>query len=127
MQRLWSYMIRYRGRYAIGLACLLATGTLAMSVPYLLKRAVDTIAAGGSAATVGWLAATMPSLVAMRERPGMTLIIVESILHLVQRRSSPWLWFKSRSYRGFDTKDTKDTKVKRYSLRCPLCPSCPLW
>jgi len=52
-------MIRYRGRYAIGLACLLATGTLAMSVPYLLKRAVDTIAAGGSAGTVGWLAATI--------------------------------------------------------------------
>src|SRR6185436_6435474 len=59
MQRLWSYMIRYRGRYAIGLACLLATGTLAMAVPYLLKRAVDTIAGGGSAATVGWLAATI--------------------------------------------------------------------
>ncbi|MEO6026933.1 MAG: ABC transporter ATP-binding protein [Candidatus Binatia bacterium] len=59
MQRLWSYMIRYRGRYAIGLACLLATGTLAMSVPYLLKRAVDTISAGGSAGTVGWLAATI--------------------------------------------------------------------
>src|SRR5689334_4330329 len=59
MQRLWSYMIRYRGRYAIGLACLLATGTLAMTVPYLLKRAVDTISAGGSAATVGWLAATI--------------------------------------------------------------------
>ncbi|MCC6766208.1 MAG: ABC transporter ATP-binding protein [Deltaproteobacteria bacterium] len=49
-------MIRYRGRYALGLACLLATGTLAMTVPYLLKRAVDTIAAGGSAGAVGWLA-----------------------------------------------------------------------
>lgn len=56
MQRLWSYMIRYRGRYALGLACLLATGTLAMTVPYLLKRAVDTIAAGGPVATVGALA-----------------------------------------------------------------------
>ena len=52
-------MIRYRGRYAVGLACLLATGTLAMSIPYLLKRAVDTIQAGGSPATVGWLAATI--------------------------------------------------------------------
>jgi ATP-binding cassette subfamily B multidrug efflux pump len=52
-------MIRYRGRYALGLACLLATGTLAMSVPYLLKRAVDTISAGGSAATVGWLASAI--------------------------------------------------------------------
>ncbi len=39
MQRLWSYMIRYRGRYALGLACLLVTASLAMAVPYLLKRA----------------------------------------------------------------------------------------
>ncbi len=46
MRRLWSYMTRYRGRYAFGLFCLLATGTLAMSVPYLLKRAVDAIAGG---------------------------------------------------------------------------------
>src|SRR6185436_14356628 len=62
MQRLWSYMIRYRGRYAIGLACLFATGTLAMSVPYLLKRAVDTIAAGGAIATIGWLAAAIVAI-----------------------------------------------------------------
>jgi ATP-binding cassette subfamily B protein len=52
-------MIRYRGRYALGLACLLATGTLAMSVPYLLKRAVDSIASGGSPAAVAWLAAAI--------------------------------------------------------------------
>ncbi len=62
MQRLWSYMIRYRGRYAVGLVCLLATGTLAMTIPYLLKRAVDTIAAGGSAAAVGWLAAAIVAI-----------------------------------------------------------------
>ncbi len=49
-------MIRYQGRYALGLACLLATGTLAMTVPYLLKRAVDTIAAGGPPAAVAWFA-----------------------------------------------------------------------
>ncbi len=59
-------MIRYRGRYAIGLACLLATGTLAMAVPYLLKRAVDTISAGGSAATVGWLAAGIIAVALMQ-------------------------------------------------------------
>jgi ATP-binding cassette subfamily B protein len=55
-------MIRYRGRYAIGLACLVATGTLAMSVPYLLKRAVDAIAAGGPVAQVGWLAVAIISI-----------------------------------------------------------------
>jgi len=56
MQRLWPYLARYRGRYAFGLACLLATGTLAMTVPYLLKRAVDTIAGGGAPASVAWIA-----------------------------------------------------------------------
>jgi len=59
MKRLWPYLNRYRGRYAFGLACLLATGTLAMLVPYLLKWAVDTIAAGGDVATVAWLALAM--------------------------------------------------------------------
>jgi ATP-binding cassette subfamily B protein len=49
-------MIRYRSRYALGFACLLATGTLAMTVPYLLKRAVDTIAARGPVSAVGWFA-----------------------------------------------------------------------
>jgi len=56
MARLWTYMRRYRGRYVFGLFCLLATGTLAMAVPYLLKRAVDAIAAGQPASTVAWLA-----------------------------------------------------------------------
>lgn len=74
MQRLWSYMIRYRGRYAIGLACLLATGTLAMSVPYLLKRAVDAIAAGGGMGTVGWLAATI-----------IAVALVQSVVRTVSR------------------------------------------
>jgi len=46
MGRLWVYMRRYRGRYVFGLTCLLVTGTMAMAVPYLLKRAVDAIAAG---------------------------------------------------------------------------------
>ena len=45
VKRLLGYLRRYRGRYAAGGACLLVTATLAMAVPYLLKRAVDTIAA----------------------------------------------------------------------------------
>src|SRR4051812_21997878 len=56
MSRLWSYLIRYRGRYAVGLACLVATGTLAMAIPYLLKRAVDSVAHGGEVGTVATLA-----------------------------------------------------------------------
>src|SRR5438132_4301404 len=56
MARLWTYMRRYRGRYAFGLFCLLATGTMAMAVPYLLKHAVDAIAAGQPTSTVAWMA-----------------------------------------------------------------------
>src|SRR6185369_801052 len=82
MQRLWSYMIRYRGRYAIGLACLLATGTLAMSVPYLLRGAVDTIAAHCSAATVGWLAA---AIIAIALAQGLVRTVSRFILLTVGR------------------------------------------
>ena len=46
MRRLWTYLRRYRRRYTVGGACLLATATLAMMVPYLLKRAIDAIGRG---------------------------------------------------------------------------------
>ena len=36
-------MRRYARRYAFGLACLLVTATLAMMIPYFLKRAVEVI------------------------------------------------------------------------------------
>lgn len=56
MRRLLRYVQRYWLRYAAGGACLLATATLAMAVPYLVKRAVDTIQAGGEARSVAWFA-----------------------------------------------------------------------
>ena len=43
MRRLYAYMLRYRWRYAFGLVCLLITATLAMIIPYFLKRAVEVI------------------------------------------------------------------------------------
>jgi ATP-binding cassette subfamily B protein len=46
MRRLLGYLRRYRWRYAAGGACLLATATLAMAVPYLLKQAIDATGAG---------------------------------------------------------------------------------
>src|SRR5437879_10828071 len=49
-------MRRCRGRYAFGLFCLLATGTMAMAVPYILEHAVDAIAAGQPTPTVAWMA-----------------------------------------------------------------------
>lgn len=48
MKRLLGYLRRYTVRYAAGGACLLATASLAMAVPYLLKRAIDAIERGDS-------------------------------------------------------------------------------
>jgi len=48
MRRLQGYLLRYRWRYAGGGICLLATATLAMAVPYLLKRAIDAISHGAA-------------------------------------------------------------------------------
>ena len=46
MTRLLGYLGRYRARYAAGALCLAATASLAMAVPYLLKRAIDAISRG---------------------------------------------------------------------------------
>jgi ATP-binding cassette subfamily B protein len=43
MRRLFSYLKRYRGRYAAGILCLLATATFATGIPWLLKRAVEAV------------------------------------------------------------------------------------
>ncbi len=43
MRRLYSYMARYKWRYAWGLLCLVVTASLAMIIPYFLKRAVEVI------------------------------------------------------------------------------------
>jgi ATP-binding cassette subfamily B protein len=46
MSRLWRYLARYRLRYLGGILCLLGATGLAMTVPWLSKRAVDAIGAG---------------------------------------------------------------------------------
>ena len=46
MQRLWGYIYQYRYRYLRGIACLVTTATLAMSIPWLLKQAVEGIEHG---------------------------------------------------------------------------------
>lgn len=52
MKRLLRYLRRYWVRYALGGACLLATASLAMLVPYLLKGAIETVEQGGEFARV---------------------------------------------------------------------------
>ncbi len=46
MRRLFGYMRGLAWRYALGILCTLATATLAMIVPYLLKTGIDAIQAG---------------------------------------------------------------------------------
>lgn len=53
MKRLWQYVKRHRARYLLGCFYLLVTATLTMLIPYLLKRAVDLLAARGDLSTVG--------------------------------------------------------------------------
>jgi ATP-binding cassette subfamily B multidrug efflux pump len=56
MSRLWRYLARYRPRYLAGIACLLAARGLSMTVPWLLGRSLDVIAAiGKGVATTGTL------------------------------------------------------------------------
>ena len=66
MRRLWGYLKRYRARYAVGGACLLATATLAMLVPYLLKRAIDAIGHGAPLSTIGTLALWIIAIAAVQ-------------------------------------------------------------
>jgi ATP-binding cassette subfamily B multidrug efflux pump len=44
MDRLWKYLRRYRGRYALGGLTLFATATLVMAIPKLTQGAFDVIA-----------------------------------------------------------------------------------
>src|SRR6185369_1740614 len=61
MSRLWVYVARYRLRLGAGVVCLVAATSLAMSVPWLWRRAVNDMAAGAGAGalarTVGLLTA----------------------------------------------------------------------
>src|SRR2546425_1465900 len=51
MSRLWAYLVRYRLRYAGGIACLLGSRVLAMTVPWLLGMTVDAIRSRGPVIT----------------------------------------------------------------------------
>jgi ATP-binding cassette, subfamily B, multidrug efflux pump len=60
--RLWGYSRRYLSRYLLGGACLILTASLAMSIPYLLKRAIDAIQAGRTFSDVAFLAALIAAI-----------------------------------------------------------------
>jgi ATP-binding cassette subfamily B protein len=78
VKRLFGYLRRYRARYAAGGICLLLTASLAMAVPYLLKRAIDSVQRGEPFGVVGRLAA---------------LIVVVALVQAVTRTLSRALIF----------------------------------
>lgn len=43
MKRLWPYIFRYKRRFALGSACLVATASLVMTIPALTQRAIDSV------------------------------------------------------------------------------------
>lgn len=66
MRRLLRYLRRYRLRYAAGGACLLGTATLAMAVPYLLKRGVEAIERGDDLTHVAWFALAIAAVASVQ-------------------------------------------------------------
>lgn len=57
MKRLLVYIRRYRLRYLIGIACTLATATLAMLIPLLIRDSINAVQAGRHAELVRYAAA----------------------------------------------------------------------
>ncbi len=62
MLRLWGYARRYSTRYVLGALCLIATASLAMAIPYLLKRAIDGIQANQPFADIAAIAALIAAI-----------------------------------------------------------------
>ncbi len=66
MRRLQRYLWRYRWRYSAGGLCLLVTASLAMAVPYLLKRAIDAVSHGEPLSTVAVFCASIFGIVTLQ-------------------------------------------------------------
>ncbi len=82
MSRLWGYLVRYRARLAGGIVCLVAATSLAMSVPWLVKRVVDGIAAGQGLAALG---PTLGLIAAVAVVQGLVRTVSRSVIFNVGR------------------------------------------
>ena len=96
MGRLLGYMLRYRKRFLAGMACLLATATLAMSVPLALKCAVDELALAvgdGAQAGTGAGGPCFPGLPALPIESYALLIVGIALVQAIVRSCSRFLIF----------------------------------
>ena len=48
-RRLWAYLNRYRGRYAVGILCLIAATGISLCIPWTIKNAIDALGHEGGA------------------------------------------------------------------------------
>lgn len=76
-RRLLRYVLRYRGRFALGLACSLADTAVGMAAPQVLKFAIDDLTAGVTAAKLRWYAFL---LLALALTGGVFLFLTRRIL-----------------------------------------------
>jgi ATP-binding cassette subfamily B multidrug efflux pump len=82
MARLWRYVVRYRLRLAAGVLCLVAATTLAMSVPWLWRQAVNDITSG---AGPGALWRTVAVLVVIAVLQGVVRTLSRTLIFNVGR------------------------------------------
>ncbi len=81
-RRLLGYTLRYRGRFALGLACSLADTAVGMVAPRVLKLAIDDLTAGVTAAKLRWYAGLLLGLALVG---GLFLFLTRRILVGVSR------------------------------------------
>ncbi|MBI1733830.1 MAG: ABC transporter ATP-binding protein [Candidatus Rokubacteria bacterium] len=53
------YLLRHRGRYAIGISCLVAATVIALAIPWTVKRAIEALETDAAHAPLGTFVATI--------------------------------------------------------------------
>lgn len=81
-RRLLRYADRYRSRFLLGLACSVADTTIGMAAPWVLKHAIDDLAADVTTATLGRYAGALLGLAVLG---GVFLFLTRRILVGVSR------------------------------------------
>ena len=59
LRRLISYALRYRGRFVVGISCVLVTTAIALVSPWILKYAIDDLHTGVTRARLGLYASLL--------------------------------------------------------------------
>jgi ATP-binding cassette subfamily B protein len=101
MSRLWGYLARYRVRFAAGVACLVVATSLAMSVPWLWRRAVNDIAAGAGPQAL-W--------------PTVALLIAIAVAQAIVRTASRTLIFNAGRDIEYDLRNDLFAHLERLPL-----------